>query len=98
MDCLFEEIPIPHFKQENIYDRISQRLMEVFDTNVVEFLSRSKSEFREYIFVVKTPIINRKKQYAWSVMFPDRSYYSIDKQVEGNSLILIVNVSIEDSK
>jgi hypothetical protein len=72
------------FKQENIYDRISKRLKEVFDTNTVEFLTRSKSEFREYVFVVKTPIINRKKQYAWSVMFPDRSYYSIDKLPDGN--------------
>jgi hypothetical protein len=86
------------FEQQNIYDRISRRLKEVFDTDTVEFLSRSKSEFREYIFVVKTPIINRKKQYAWSVMFPDRSYYSINKDVSGNDLALLVNVSVEDSK
>jgi hypothetical protein len=86
------------FKQENIYDRISKRLKEVFDTNTVEFLTRSKSEFREYVFVVKTPIINRKKQYAWSVMFPDRSYYSIDKLPDGNSLSLVVNVSVQDSE
>ncbi len=86
------------FEQENIYDKISRRLKEVFDTNTVEFLSRSKSEFKEYVFVVKTPTINRKKQYAWSVMFPNRSYYSIDKQVDGNSLVLVVNVSVEDSR
>jgi len=86
------------FKQENIYDRISKRLKKVFDTNTVEFLTRSKSEFREYVFVVKTPIINRKKQYAWSVMFPDRSYYSIDKLPDGNSLSLVVNVSVQDSE
>ena len=85
------------FEQDNVYDRISRRLKEVFDTDTVEFLSRSKSEFREYVFVVKTPIINRKKQYAWSIMFPNRSYYSIDKQVDGNSLVLVVNVSVEDS-
>ena len=86
------------FKQENIYDRISKRLKEVFDTNTVEFLTRSKSEFREYVFVVKTPIINRKKQYAWSVMFPDRSYYSIDKLPDGNSLSLVVNGSVQESE